>query len=153
MRKYMMKRILQLIYDLFYGSGGVWPTLADLQRELDRQDYGTVVAARIVQQIDAALLKPISGSNGYPRPTEPLILTAAAIKRCSGSAEDIAHLLTALRWLGRRAEQSDTANDHGMRFTTRQLAEAVPVDLGSDALYRLLAILEAEGWVHDDDAA
>lgn len=151
----MVRLILQLVYDLFYDAGGIWPPLADLQQALNRLGYDKVVAARIVQQIDAVLLKPLDSSIGYPPPTERLILTAEAIKRCANSAEDIANLLAAVRWLGRRMEQLHSTanqNERGMRFTTQQLAEAVPVDLNSAALRRLVAILQAEGWIHDDHA-
>jgi hypothetical protein len=155
LRKAMVRLIFQPTYDLFYDAEGIWPTLADLQQTLDRRGYGNVVAVRIVQQIDAALLKPLDFSNGHPPPTDRLILTAAAIKRCTNSGEDIANLLAAVRWLGRRMEQFHAPADQrerGMRFTAQQLAEAVPLDLNSAALRRLVEILQAEGWIHDDYA-
>jgi hypothetical protein len=155
LRKATLRLILQLVYDLFYDAEGTWPTLADLQKTLNKRGDGDVVAVRIVQQIDAALLKPLDFSNGYPLPTGRLILTAKAIKRCTNSAEDIANLLAAVRWLGRRMEQMDVTihqSERGMRFTTQQLAEVVPLDLNSAALRRLVAILQAEGWIHDDYA-
>jgi hypothetical protein len=151
----MVRFILQLVYDLFYDSEGIWPTLADLQQALNRRGFNKVDAARIVQQVDAGLLKPLDSPNGYPVPIVQLILTADAIKRCVNSAEDIANLLAAVKWLGRRMEQQHAAtgqSERGMRFTTEQLAEAIPVESNSAALRRLMAILEAEGWVHDDHA-
>ena len=153
LRKAMVRLILQLVYDLFYDSEGIWPTLADVQQALNRRGYGKVDAARIAQQIDAGLLKPLGSPKGYPAPIAQLILTAEAIKRCANSAEDIASLPSAVKWLGRRMEQQHAATDQserGMRFTTEQLAEAVPVELNSAALHRLVAILQAEGWIHDD---
>lgn len=156
LRKATVRLILQLVYDLFYEAEGIWPTLADLQLQLDRRGYGNLVAARIVQQIDAALLKPLDPSNDYLPPTERRItLTAEGIKRGTNSSEDIANLLAAVRWLGRRMEQLHATANHserGMRFTSQQLAEAVPLDLNSAALRRLVAILQAEGWIHDDYA-
>jgi len=154
-KKAMVRLILQLVYDLFYGAEGIWPTIADLQQALDRCGHGDVVAVRIVRQIDAALLKPLDTVNGYPPSLQQLTLTAESIKRCTNSAEDIANLLAAVRWLGRRMELLQaTANqsERGMRFTIQQLAEAVPLDLHSAALRRLVAILQAEGWTHDDHA-
>lgn len=151
----MIRLTLQLVYDLFYESGGIWPTLAELQQRLNRLGHSNVVAARVVQQIDAALMKPLDSPNGYPAPIERLILTSEAIKRCSNSQEDIANLLTAVRWLGRRMEMEHTTtnqSEHGMRFTFKQLAEAVPVDVDSASLHRLVAILQAEGWIHGDYA-
>ena len=151
----MVRLILQLVYDLFYRTEGIWPTIADLQQELNCRGYSKINAVRIVQQIDATLLKPLDTLNGFPLPMTRLILTAEAIKRCANSAEDIANLLAAAKWLGRRMEQLHSAagqSERGMRFTTRQLAEALPVDLHSAALRRLVAILQAEGWTHDDNA-
>jgi hypothetical protein len=151
----MVRLILQLVYDLFYDAEGIWPTVADLQQVLNRRGYSKVDAARIVQQIDATMLKPLDSSTSYPLPITKLILTAEAIKRCTNSAEDIANLLAALKWLGRRMEQLHSTADQserGMRFTTQQLAEALPVDLHSAALHRLVAILQAEGWTYDDHA-
>jgi hypothetical protein len=49
----MRQRVLQLIYDPFYGSGGTWPVLGDLQRALNRQGDSNVDATRIVQRIPA----------------------------------------------------------------------------------------------------
>jgi len=155
MRKAMVRLILQLVYDLFHDSEGIWPTIAELQQTLKRRGHDDVDAARIVRQIDSALLKPLNFTNGYPAPTERLILTAEAIKRCANSAEDIANLLTAMRWLGRGMEQAQATvnkSEHGMRFTIQHLAGAVPVDLNSAALRRLVAILQSEGWTYDDHA-
>jgi hypothetical protein len=152
----MVRLILQLVYDLFYGAEGIWPTIADLQQELNHRGYGKVGAARIVRQIEPSLLKPLDFSNGHPASTERLILTAEAIKRCANSEEDIANLLVAVKWLARRMEQLQATvnqSEYGMRFTTQQLAEAVPVRVGSPALHRLVAILQTEGWIHDDYAA
>jgi hypothetical protein len=150
------QQALQLIYDLFYGSGGKWPTFGQFQRALSRRAGPDADAARIVQRISVTLLEPPEGHNGYPAANTKLILTADGIARCTGSAEDIANLVTASRWLGRLVAHADLSSDahgRGMRFTTRQLAEAVPLSLDSDqnAVSRLVAILQSEGWVQDDD--
>lgn len=155
LKKATVRLILQLVYDLFRDAEGRWPTIADLQQELNRRGHNKVDAARIVRQIDAALLKPLNMVIGYPPSLQQLTLTAEAIKRCSNSAEDIANLLTAMRWLARRMEQLQegvSQSEYGMRFTTQQLAEGVPLDLHSAALKRLVAILQTEGWTHDDHA-
>ncbi len=155
MKKATVRLILQLVYKLFRHAEGIWPTIADLQQALNDAGYYEVDAVRIVQQIDVTLLKPMDTPSGFPLPMTRLTLTAEAIKRCANSAEDIANLLTALKWLSRRMEQLHSAADQserGMRFTIQQLAEAVPLDLHSAALRRLVAILQAEGWIHDDHA-
>ncbi len=56
MRGDKTQKILQLVYDLFYRSGGTWPLLGDLQRELNRQGNSGMDAARIVQRIPVTLL-------------------------------------------------------------------------------------------------
>jgi hypothetical protein len=66
----MTQQVLQLVYDLFYGTGGTWPGLGDLQRALNRQGNSGVGAARIVQRIPATLLKPLSSTDGYLAPSE-----------------------------------------------------------------------------------
>jgi hypothetical protein len=89
---------------------------------------------------------------GYPPPTERLILTAEGIERCTGGSEDIENFLTAVKWLAKRADRSDLSGyqgECGVRFTPSQLAEAISLSLDTDrkAVGRLLAILEAEGWL------
>lgn len=154
MRGDRTQQVLQLVYDLFYGSGGTWPVLGDLQRALNHQGNSGMDAARIVQRIPATLLKPLSSTDGYPAPSERVILMAEGIERCAGSAEDITNLVIAVKWLARLAERSDSGDygERGMRFTTHQLAEAVSLSLESDSnsVSRLVAILLAEGWVQDD---
>jgi len=99
-------------------------------------------------------LKPLSSTDGYPGPSEKVILTAEGIERCAGSAEDIVNLVIAIKWLARLAERPRSGNygKRGMRFTTHQLAEAVSLSLESDlnSVNRLVAILLAEGWVEND---
>jgi hypothetical protein len=153
----MTQRVLQLIYDFFYGSGGIWPTLADLQQALNRQGGSKVDAARVIRHVPATLLRPLNNSDSYPSATNKLILTAEGVNRCAGSDKDIANFLKAVAWLASRVAQStsaDNQDEHAMPFTTRQLAEAVPLSLNSDpnSIRRLVAILQAEGWVHNDDA-
>lgn len=153
MRGDRTQKVLQLVYDLFCNNGGTWPTLGDLQRTLNRQ-RSSEDAALIVRSIPATLLKPLRSTDGYPAPSEMIILTAEGIERCKGSAEDIDNLVIAVKWLARLVERSDS-NDYaksGMRFTAQQLAEAVALSLESDrnSMSRLVAILMAEGWVRDD---
>lgn len=154
MRGITTRQVLQLVYDLFYGNGGTWPSLGDLQRALNRQGKSSVDAARIVQRIPMTLLKPLSSAAGYPAPSERVILTAEGIERCTGSAEDIANLVIAVKWLARLAERCDSEDygERGMRFAAHQLAEAVSLSLESDrdSVNRLVAILLAEGWVQSD---
>jgi hypothetical protein len=143
------RQVLQAIYDLFYGSEGAWPRLGDLQLELSRRYNRKVDAARIVRRIPATLLKPLRYTDDYPAPTERLVLTVEGIARCVGSGEDIENFVTAVRWLARRAERSDSTDPgkRRIRFTTRQLADAVSLSLEADpeAVHRLVAILQAEG--------
>lgn len=155
MRTGMTQRVLQLSYDRFYADGGEWPTFGYLHRALSRQAGTDVDVARIVRQVSPKLLKPLRSTDGYPAPAEKLLLTVEGIKRCRGSEDDIANFVLAVRWLGRRAGRSDLSgeqDERGMRFTTRQLAEAVSLSLGSDrnSVNRLVSILQAEGWVLDD---
>ena len=155
MRGDMTQQVLQIVYDRFYNDGGVWPTLGYLERELNRQRGRTVDAVRIVQRIPATLLKPLPSRHHYPAPTERLVLTAEGIERCTGSGEDIENLITAVKWLAKMAERADLSDDQGepgVRFTIRQLAEAVPLssDADQNAVNRLVAILQSEGWVEDD---
>lgn len=151
MRGDMTQQILQLVYDLFYSSGGTWPTLGDLQRALNQRGNYGLDAAWIVQRIPARLLKPSSSSDGYPSPFERVILTAEGIERCFRSGEDIANFVIAVKWLARLAEQprSRDYGGRGMRITYQQLAEAVPLSLESDqnSVSRLVEILLTEGWV------
>ena len=157
MRSSMTQRVLQLVYDLFCSGGGTWPTLGDLQRALSRQVNGTVDAVLVLQRIPVKLLKPFSGANGYPDPSERVILTAEGIERCRGSAEDIANFVIAVKWLARTAERQAVGegSDHGLPFTTRELAEAVSLSMESDlvSVNRLIAILLAEGLVKEDDSS
>jgi hypothetical protein len=154
MRGDMTQQVLQVVYELFYSSGGTWPALGDLQRTLNRQGNGGVDAVWIVQRIPATLLKPLSSCEGYPAPTEKVILTAEGIERCAGSAEDVTNFVIAVRWLARLAERPDSGGygEPGIRFTTHQLAEAVSLSPESDpnAVSRLVAFLLAEGWVQGD---
>ena len=152
MRRDMTQQVLQIVFDRFYGDGGTWPALGYVQRTLNRQSGSRVDAVRIVQRIPGTLLKPLPITAGYPRPTEKLILTAEGIECCTGSSEDIENFLTAVKWLAKRADRSDLSGnqgERGVRFTPSQLAEAVSLSLDTDqkAVSRLLAILEAEGWL------
>lgn len=150
------QQVLQTTYDLFYGSGGNWPVLGDVQRELNRRNSRSLDAARIVRRIPATLLKPLRSADGYPSPTERLVLTVEGIARCVGSGEDIENFLTAVRWLAKRAARSNTTGqgERGIRYTTQQLADAVSLSLEADpkAVNRLIAILQAEGWARDGDS-
>lgn len=150
--KHEQQRVLQLIYNFFHGSGGVWPSLRDLQRALRRRGGNDVEAIRIVQHIPARLLKPLRSPDGCQTPNGELVLTAEGVKRCAGSSEDIANLVIAVKWLARRAERSDLSDQqsgHRVPFTTHQLAEALSLSLESDgnAISRVVAILQAEGWI------
>ena len=49
------QQVLQLVYDLFCGGGGTWPTLGDLQRALNRQGNGVMDAAQIVRKSSEVL--------------------------------------------------------------------------------------------------
>jgi hypothetical protein len=143
--------VLQLGYEKFCASGGTWPVLGDVQRDLNRGGNGSADAAQIVQRIPVTFLKPLGITDGYPAPFEEVILTAEGIERCVGSAEDIDNLVIAVKWLARRAERTirKDYSQHGMRFTVDQLADAVSLSLRSDenCVNRLLSILLAEGWV------
>jgi hypothetical protein len=155
MRGDMTQQALDLIYRLFYDSGGIWPTLRDLQRALKRQGHGNVDAFEIVQHIAAKFLEPLPNANTHPAPTEKLILTIEGIERCAGSGEDIENFLITLKLLVRWTDRPDLAGDPGeggIRFTAHQLAEAVSLltDADERAIHRLIAILRAEGLVQDD---
>jgi hypothetical protein len=146
------RQALQLVYDDFYDSGGVWPTLGDIQRTLNRESVDRVNALRIVRRIPPRLLKPLPGEDPYPALSERLVLTAEGIKRCKGSSEDVENFMTAIKWLAKMAGRAELSNGQGgigVRFTTRQLAEAVSLPLDADriAVSRLVAILHSEGWV------
>ena len=145
------QQTLQAIYDLFYDGGGMWPRLGDLQPELNRQGSAGIDAVRAVRRTPAALLKPMRSGNDYPAPSERLLLTAEGVARCAGSEEDVENFLTAVKWLARRAELFDPRTPW-VRFTTGQLAEAVslPLEWDSKSAHRLLAILQAEGWLKED---
>jgi hypothetical protein len=155
MRGNTKQQVLQLVYDLFYQSGGTWPVLGDLQRALNHQGNSGLDAAWIVRHIPRTLLKPLGSAGAYPAPLEKVILTVEGIKRCSRSDEDIANLLIAVKWPARHAEHPSSGDhgDRGMRFTIQQLAEAVSLSLESDrnSVCRLVEILLAEGWVQEDD--
>jgi hypothetical protein len=101
------QKVLQLIYDLFCGSGGIWPTLRELQRALKRQGHRNVDAFEVVQRIPATLLKPLPNANTYPAPTEKLILSIEGIERCAGSGEDIENFLITLKLLVRWTDRFD----------------------------------------------
>jgi hypothetical protein len=155
MRGDKRQQVLQTVYDRFYGSGGTWPTLGYLQRTLNRQSNSNLDAVQIVQHIPKSLLKVLPPVNGYPAPTTKLILTIEGIERCSGSGEDIRNFIKAVTWLAGRADRFDLSSDQGergVRFTSRQLAEAVPLSVSKDrkAVSRLLAMLRAEGLLVDD---
>jgi hypothetical protein len=148
------QQVLQFVYDRFFESGGVWPTLRDLQRALNCRRRRSVDAARVVQRIPATLVKPLSSGHGYPAPTEKLILTVEGIERCAGSGEDIENVMTAVKWLAKLVERSAPPrgqSERGLRFTVHQLADAVSLSADKDrkAVARLIAILQAEGWVDD----
>lgn len=151
------QQVLQIIYDLFYGSGGTWPGLVDFQRELNRRNGRSLDAARLVQRVPATLLKPLCYTDGYPAPTAKLVLTVEGIDRCVGSGEDIENFVTAVQWLARLAGRSNSAGhvERGIRYTAQQLADAVSLSMESDfeAINRLVAILQAEGWAQDGDNA
>lgn len=150
------QKVLQLIYDLFVGNGGTWPTLGDLQRALKRQGNRHVDAFEVVQRFPLTFLNPLSNVNTYPAPSEKLILTIEGIERCTGSGEDIENFLITLKLLVRWTDRSDLAGgpgEDGIRFTSQQFAEAVSLltDADEQAINRLIAILRAEGLVQDGD--
>jgi hypothetical protein len=155
MRRHMTQQVLQIVYDRFCSDGGVWPTLGCLQRELNRQSGNTVDAVRILQGIPASLLNSLPGTHHYPAPIERLVLTAEGIARCTGSGEDIENLVTAVKWSAKNLERADLSHVQGalgVRFTIRQLAEAVSLspDSDQDAVSRLVVILQSEGLMQDD---
>jgi hypothetical protein len=151
------KQALDLIYRLFRNSGGTYPTVSDLQREFDELGVD-VDAARVVQRIPAKFLKPLSSAPKYPLPDERLILTAEGMAQATGSLRDMKNYVASIQWLARRADRPVTPGDQGkrgMQFTIRELAAAVSLSLDSDrdAINRLIAILEAEGWLLDNGDA
>lgn len=150
------RAVLQRIYGLFDGAGGRWPSLRELKLALIHDGIDDVDAVRIVRHIPPELMKPLSHRNGYRAMHEELVLTAEGINICMGSFEDIDNLVSATRWLARWVERADLPSgqpESGISFTFQQLAMGVPLSLDTDshAIGKLLALMEAEGWVQVDD--
>jgi hypothetical protein len=154
MRSGMTQRVLQFVYDFFYGNGGTWPALADLQRFFDRQGKN-VNTAQIVQRIPATLLLPVPSTDGYVSPAAKLMLTVEGIERCARSGEDIKNFVAVVDSLAERMQRGELSHgqdDRSVRITIRQLAEAASLSLKADepALHRLMAMLIAEGLIQDN---
>jgi hypothetical protein len=148
------QQALDLIYRRFRDSGGTYPTVSDLQWEFDELGID-VDAARVVQRIPVKFLKPLSSAPKYPLPDERLIPTAEGVAQAAGSLRDMKNYVTSIRWLARQADRPVAPGDQGKRgmpFAIRELAAAVSLSLDSDrdAINRLIAILEAEGWLLDN---
>lgn len=150
------RKILQRVYDLFDGTGGSWPSLRELKRELIREGGDDLDTIRIVQHLPARLMHPLCGPSGYHALHDELVLTAEGIKLCAGSREVLDHLVIAVKWVARRAERADLSSGrekYGISFTLQQLVEAVSLSQETDghAIGKLLALMEAEGWVDCGD--
>jgi hypothetical protein len=148
------RQILAITYSHFHSTGGEWPTLGYVQRELNRRSEKGTDVVRAVRRIPTALLKPLPTGDHYPALTEVVILTAEGIRHSPGSGEDIGNLTASVRWLVRLTERANVSAEEGLlgvRFTIRQLADAVSLSVETDrkAIDRLLAILQSEGLMHD----
>jgi hypothetical protein len=151
------QQALDLTYRLFRDSGGTYPTVSDLQWEFDELGID-VDAARVVQRIPARFLKPLPSTPKYPLPDERLVLTAEGVAQAAGSLRDMKNYVASIRWLARQADRPVAPGDQGkrgMQFTIRELAAAVSLSFDSDrdAINRLIAILDAEGWLLDNGNA
>lgn len=144
------RRTLQLVYDLFYGSGGVWPSVGRVQQVLDHQGGCAIDVSRVVRRMPTRVMRPLHDSGGYIPASAELVLTAEGVARCTGSQEDITNLVIAVKWLARRmkhAALSGAPDLYGAYFTISQLAAAVSLEPDRTAVNRLAAILQAEGWI------
>ena len=149
----MILEVWQIIYNYFREHSGDWPSLSYIDRHLDR--YENLDITEVIYCVPAAYMRKARDVGDGPDSEEKLILSAAAIACCNGSADDIANFISALQYLGER-ETGDLPIPqlkHGMSITEEELASALGLPLASDAksIKRLIALLEAERVVSSNE--
>jgi hypothetical protein len=151
------RKALHLIYRKFRESGGEWPTFDDFNRYVIHYWPPNADAARVVRQIPDKLLYPLRSVGYEPAPDEKLVLTIAGVKYCGGRrCDDITNFLSAVQRLAQKVEHyypTDGEGSRAMPVTAEQLAAelSLPVVADPSCVGRLIALLKAEGLVHDDD--
>jgi hypothetical protein len=150
-----IREALHVIYTKFRERGGEWPTFDDFHRHVIRYWQADADAARVVRQIPAKLLNPMSGMSYEPDPEEKLVLTIAGVKYCGGRhCDDVTNFLAAIQWLAEKLEHYDPPRGErrAMPVTAGQLAAELSLPLSADpnSINRLVALLEAERLVRDD---
>jgi hypothetical protein len=152
------REALQAIYRWQLAHGGESPPLDSLDRELNRLRDKPLDTAGILGRLSPRFVKPLSYVDGRPDPRGKVVLRLEGVARCQGSDNDIKRFMAAVRWMIRKNKRYDPPPEKigcGMPISTEELASELDLPLMSDpdSIKRLMALLEAEGLVSDDEYA
>jgi hypothetical protein len=152
------QEILQVIYTWFREHAGDWPTFDNLDRRLNRHRDDRLDTAKAVKRISDKYLLPLNCIDGQPDPAGKLVLRVAGVARCLGSDDDTYNFTDALRWMVQQYRRYDPPEDRigpGVPISAEQLAIELRLPLNSDSncIWRLIALLRAEGLVSNDEYA
>jgi hypothetical protein len=155
MQQVTVDEVLQLVYNWFREHGGEWPDFDTIERWLGK--FRGLDAIQIVNSIPETLLTPLNYAGGRPDPKGKMVLSVEGVARCRGSDDDVHNFVAALRWMVQHDEDYDPPQGRagGVPISAEELAEELRLPLISDSksIRRLVALLNAEGLVSDDEYA
>jgi hypothetical protein len=152
------QKVLQAIYMWLLAHGGESPLLDSLDRDLNRLTDKPIDTIGILDRLSPRFIKPLSHFHGRPDPRGRVVLRLEGVARCQASDDDTRRFLAAVNWMIRKNKGYDPAPEKigcGMPISAEQLASELELPLRSDpdSIKRLMALLEAEGLISDDEYA
>ena len=152
------REVLQAIYTWVLAHGGESPPFDSFDRHLNSLREKPIDTADILWRLSPRFVKPLNYVDGRPEARGKVILRLAGVARCQGSDADIKRFMAALRLMIKKNKGYDPPPEKigcGMPISAEQLASELELPLRSDpdSIKRLMALLEAEGLVSDDEYA
>jgi len=152
------QEVLQALYMWRLAHGGESPPLDSFDRDFNRLRDKPVDTINILSRLSPRFVKPLRYADGRPDPRSRVILRLEGVARCRGSDDDIRRFMAALQWMIRQNKRYDPPPEKigcGMSISAEQLSTELELPLRSDpdSIKRLMALLEAEGLVSDDEYA
>jgi hypothetical protein len=152
------QEVLQAVYMWLLAHGGESPPFDSFDRHLNSLREKPLDTADILRRLSPRFVKPLRYVDGRPEPRGKVILRLAGMARCQGSDADVKRFMAALRLMIKKNKGYDPPPEKigcGMPVSAEQFASELELPLRSDpdSIKRLMALLETEGLISDDEYA